>query len=107
MSFLSSGLRGAVTFSLAIHLDRSTEVGRTILSTTLLLICFTVWVLGAAADPILNGLDIRLVLTHLAEKHSQCEALIILCLHRSTFVPITCPFFISHSQLDRYDFIRL
>ncbi|KAK2886547.1 hypothetical protein Q8A73_020493 [Channa argus] len=54
-----AGLRGAVTFSLAIHLDRSTDGRRTILTTTLLLVCFTIWVLGAAADPILRSLDIR------------------------------------------------
>ncbi|KAK2859538.1 hypothetical protein Q5P01_004158 [Channa striata] len=54
-----AGLRGAVTFSLAIHLDRSKEARRTILTTTLLLVCFTIWVLGAAADPVLRSLDIR------------------------------------------------
>ncbi|CAJ1082023.1 sodium/hydrogen exchanger 9-like isoform X2 [Xyrichtys novacula] len=53
-----AGLRGAVAFSLAAR-DTSTEVRRTIFTTTLLLVCFTVWVLGAAADPMLRYLDIR------------------------------------------------
>ncbi|KAF0028036.1 hypothetical protein F2P81_019123 [Scophthalmus maximus] len=62
-SFLSaevaglSGFRGAVALSLAIR-DTSTEVRRTILTTTLLLVSFTVWVLGTAADPVLRCLDI-------------------------------------------------
>nr|XP_046227025.1 sodium/hydrogen exchanger 9-like isoform X2 [Scatophagus argus] len=53
-----SGLRGAVAFSLAAR-DTSTEVRRTILSTTLLLVGFTVWVLGTVADPMLRYLDVR------------------------------------------------
>ncbi|XP_007555645.1 sodium/hydrogen exchanger 9 [Poecilia formosa] len=53
-----AGLRGAVSFSLAVR-DTSTEARRTILTTTLLLIGFTVWVLGAAADPLLSHLDLR------------------------------------------------
>lgn len=62
MSSLLSGLRGAVAFSLAVR-DTSSEVRRTILTTTLLLVGFTIWVLGTAADPMLRCLDIRLVLT--------------------------------------------
>ncbi|XP_070842025.1 sodium/hydrogen exchanger 9-like [Chaetodon trifascialis] len=54
-----AGLRGPVAFSLAAR-DTSTEVRRTIFSTTLLLVCFTIWVLGTAADPVLRCLDIRL-----------------------------------------------
>ncbi|CAG5896018.1 unnamed protein product [Menidia menidia] len=53
-----AGMRGAVAFSLAVR-DSSTGARRTILSTTLLLICFTVWVLGAGADLLLRSLDIR------------------------------------------------
>uniref|UniRef100_A0A3B4YFK3 Sodium/hydrogen exchanger 9-like n=1 Tax=Seriola lalandi dorsalis TaxID=1841481 RepID=A0A3B4YFK3_SERLL len=48
-----AGLRGAVALSLAVR-DTSTEVGRTILTTSLLLVCFTIWVLGTAADPMLQ-----------------------------------------------------
>lgn len=53
-----AGLRGAVAFSLAAR-DTSTEARRAILTTTLLLVGFTIWVLGAAADPVLHCLDIR------------------------------------------------
>ncbi|XP_037613133.1 sodium/hydrogen exchanger 9-like isoform X1 [Sebastes umbrosus] len=53
-----AGFRGAVAFSLAIR-DTTTEVRRTILTTTLLLVGFTVWVLGTAAHPVLHRLNIR------------------------------------------------
>ncbi|XP_029314157.1 sodium/hydrogen exchanger 9-like isoform X2 [Cottoperca gobio] len=53
-----AGFRGAVAFSL-VRRDTSTEVGRTIFSTTLLLVGFTTWVLGTAADPMLRRLNIR------------------------------------------------
>ncbi|XP_030612879.1 sodium/hydrogen exchanger 9-like [Archocentrus centrarchus] len=53
-----AGLRGAVAFSLAVR-DTSTEVSRTIFTTTLLIVGFTIWVLGTAADPMLRCLDIR------------------------------------------------
>ncbi|XP_049913134.1 sodium/hydrogen exchanger 9-like [Epinephelus moara] len=53
-----AGFRGAVAFSLAVK-DTSTDVKRTILTTTLLLVGFTVWVLGTAADPTLRRLNIR------------------------------------------------
>ncbi|XP_031705811.1 sodium/hydrogen exchanger 9-like [Anarrhichthys ocellatus] len=52
-----AGFRGAVTFSLAIR-DTSTEVRSTIFTTTLLLVGFTIWVLGTAADPMLRHLNI-------------------------------------------------
>ncbi|MED6257011.1 Sodium/hydrogen exchanger 9, partial [Ataeniobius toweri] len=55
-----AGLRGAISFSLAIR-NTSTEAQRTILTTTLLLIGFTVWVLGATAGPLLGHLDLRSV----------------------------------------------
>lgn len=58
VSSLAAGLRGAIAFSLAVR-DTCTEVGRTIFTTTLLLVGFTIWVLGMAADPILHRLDIR------------------------------------------------
>ncbi|KAF6716766.1 Sodium/hydrogen exchanger 9 [Oryzias melastigma] len=54
-----AGLRGAVAFSLAVR-DTTTEAKQTILTTTLLLAGFTIWVLGAAADPLLHSLDIRM-----------------------------------------------
>uniref|UniRef100_A0A3Q3NLX6 Cation/H+ exchanger transmembrane domain-containing protein n=1 Tax=Labrus bergylta TaxID=56723 RepID=A0A3Q3NLX6_9LABR len=51
---------GAVAFSLTAR-DTSTERGRTIFTTTLLLVGFTVWVLGAASDPALRYLNIKSV----------------------------------------------
>uniref|UniRef100_A0A8P4KMS4 Solute carrier family 9 member A9 n=1 Tax=Dicentrarchus labrax TaxID=13489 RepID=A0A8P4KMS4_DICLA len=54
-----AGLRGAVALNLAAR-DTSTEVKRTILTTTLLLVGFTIWVLGTTADPMLRCLDIRM-----------------------------------------------
>uniref|UniRef100_A0A8P4K695 Sodium/hydrogen exchanger n=1 Tax=Dicentrarchus labrax TaxID=13489 RepID=A0A8P4K695_DICLA len=62
-----AGLRGAVALNLAAR-DTSTEVKRTILTTTLLLVGFTIWVLGTTADPMLRCLDIRLVLTPQEER---------------------------------------
>uniref|UniRef100_A0A3Q1GHP5 Solute carrier family 9 member A9 n=1 Tax=Acanthochromis polyacanthus TaxID=80966 RepID=A0A3Q1GHP5_9TELE len=62
-----AGLRGAVAFSLAAR-DTSTKVRRTILSTTLLLVGFTIWVLGSVSDPVLRRLDIRLALTPRASR---------------------------------------
>uniref|UniRef100_A0A3Q2FXK7 Solute carrier family 9 member A9 n=1 Tax=Cyprinodon variegatus TaxID=28743 RepID=A0A3Q2FXK7_CYPVA len=56
-----AGLRGAISFSLAVR-NTSTEAQRTILTTTLLLISFTVWVLGAAAGPLLEHMDLRSVI---------------------------------------------
>ncbi|XP_054478542.1 sodium/hydrogen exchanger 9-like [Anoplopoma fimbria] len=53
-----AGFRGAVAFSLAIR-DTSTEVRSTIFTTTLLLVAFTILVLGTAADPMLRLLNIR------------------------------------------------
>ncbi|XP_035270497.1 sodium/hydrogen exchanger 9-like isoform X2 [Anguilla anguilla] len=53
-----SGLRGAVAFALAVR-DTCTIARRTILSTTLLLVLFTVWVLGGGTCPMLAWLDIR------------------------------------------------
>ncbi|KAL4001120.1 multiple PDZ domain protein [Sarotherodon galilaeus] len=57
-----AGLRGAVAFRLAVKntaTDTDIEVSRTIFTTTLLMIGFTIWVLGTAADPMLRRLDIR------------------------------------------------
>uniref|UniRef100_A0A3B4FDD2 Cation/H+ exchanger transmembrane domain-containing protein n=1 Tax=Pundamilia nyererei TaxID=303518 RepID=A0A3B4FDD2_9CICH len=57
-----AGLRGAVAFRLAVKVTAK-EVSHTIFTTTLLMIVFTIWVLGTAADPMLRRLDIRLVQT--------------------------------------------
>ncbi|XP_034717907.1 sodium/hydrogen exchanger 9-like isoform X1 [Etheostoma cragini] len=54
-----AGFRGAVALSLAMR-DTSTEVRRTILTTTLLLVSVTIWLMGTAAHPMLCHLNIRL-----------------------------------------------
>ncbi|XP_042366590.1 sodium/hydrogen exchanger 9-like [Plectropomus leopardus] len=53
-----AGFRGVVAFSLAAR-DTSTDAKGTIFTTTLLVIGFTVWVLGTATDPTLRYLNIR------------------------------------------------
>ncbi|XP_076014039.1 sodium/hydrogen exchanger 9-like [Genypterus blacodes] len=53
-----AGLRGAVAFNLAAR-NTTTEARRAIFTTTLLLVAFTTWVLGAAADPLLRQLHMR------------------------------------------------
>ncbi|KAM4605933.1 sodium/hydrogen exchanger 9-like [Polymixia lowei] len=62
-----AGLRGAVAFALAVGLHRGesadarrADAKRTIFTTALLLVCSTVWLLGAAAGPALSLLGIRL-----------------------------------------------
>nr|XP_015216722.1 PREDICTED: sodium/hydrogen exchanger 9 [Lepisosteus oculatus] len=53
-----SGLRGAVAFALAIR-DTSTEARQIMLTTTLLIVFFTVWILGGGTYPMLTVLNIR------------------------------------------------
>uniref|UniRef100_A0A8C4NNX7 Sodium/hydrogen exchanger n=1 Tax=Eptatretus burgeri TaxID=7764 RepID=A0A8C4NNX7_EPTBU len=53
-----AGLRGAVAFALAIR-DTETEAQQAIFSTTLLLVFFTVWVMGGGTTPMLSWLHIR------------------------------------------------
>ncbi|MBN3326761.1 SL9A9 protein, partial [Atractosteus spatula] len=67
-----SGLRGAVAFALAIR-DTSTEARQIMLTTTLLIVFFTVWILGGGTYPMLTVLDIRGM--------SICMGLQLTCLH--------------------------
>ena len=53
-----SGLRGAIAFSLA--LGKETENGEVIFTTTLIIVLFTVLVMGGATVPLLDKLKIRL-----------------------------------------------
>uniref|UniRef100_A0A3Q3NLQ7 Cation/H+ exchanger transmembrane domain-containing protein n=1 Tax=Labrus bergylta TaxID=56723 RepID=A0A3Q3NLQ7_9LABR len=69
-SLLFCHFRGAVAFSLTAR-DTSTERGRTIFTTTLLLVGFTVWVLGAASDPALRYLNIKSVLDTFKEEKDK------------------------------------
>eukprot|EP00736_Rhodelphis_marinus_P014505 Rmarinus@m.1996 len=58
-----SGLRGAFSFSLAVHLEGSDTYGHTgvIITTTLVLILFTVVVLGGLTGPLLRHLGLTCV----------------------------------------------
>uniref|UniRef100_F7FHB5 Sodium/hydrogen exchanger n=1 Tax=Ornithorhynchus anatinus TaxID=9258 RepID=F7FHB5_ORNAN len=55
-----SGLRGAMAFALAIR-ETATYSHRMIFSTTLLVVFFTVWVVGGGTTPMLSWLNIRSV----------------------------------------------
>uniref|UniRef100_A0A8D2MLE3 Sodium/hydrogen exchanger n=1 Tax=Zonotrichia albicollis TaxID=44394 RepID=A0A8D2MLE3_ZONAL len=55
-----SGLRGAMAFALAIR-DTATYSHQMIFSTTLLIVFFTVWIVGGGTTPMLSWLNIRLV----------------------------------------------
>ena len=62
-----------MAFALAVQ-DTSTEARRTILSTTLLLVCITMLGLGPATSPMLRWLNIRSVNTS-ASGPDQTESL--------------------------------
>ncbi|XP_038613064.1 sodium/hydrogen exchanger 7-like [Tachyglossus aculeatus] len=53
-----SGLRGAMAFALAIR-ETATDSHRMMFSTTLLIVFFTVWVVGGGTTPMLSWLNIR------------------------------------------------
>ncbi|KAM8974910.1 sodium/hydrogen exchanger 7 [Pelodytes ibericus] len=53
-----SGLRGAMAFALAIR-DTATYSHQMMFSTTLLIVFFTVWVIGGGTTPMLSWLNIR------------------------------------------------
>ncbi|XP_053162795.1 sodium/hydrogen exchanger 7 isoform X2 [Hemicordylus capensis] len=53
-----SGLRGAMAFALAIR-DTATYSHRMMFSTTLLIVFFTVWIIGGGTTPMLSWLNIR------------------------------------------------
>nr|DBA33169.1 TPA: hypothetical protein GDO54_000895 [Pyxicephalus adspersus] len=53
-----SGLRGAMAFTLAIR-DTATYAHQMMFSTTLLIVFFTVWVIGGGTTPMLSWLNIR------------------------------------------------
>ncbi|NXK60038.1 SL9A9 protein, partial [Sylvietta virens] len=56
-----SGLRGAIAFALAIR-DTGSQPKQMMFSTALLMVFFTVWVLGGGTTPMLTWLQIRSVL---------------------------------------------
>uniref|UniRef100_A0A8D2L0U4 Sodium/hydrogen exchanger n=1 Tax=Varanus komodoensis TaxID=61221 RepID=A0A8D2L0U4_VARKO len=53
-----SGLRGAMAFALAIR-DTATYAHQMMFSTTLLIVFFTVWIVGGGTTPMLSWLNIR------------------------------------------------
>nr|XP_023411117.1 sodium/hydrogen exchanger 9 [Loxodonta africana] len=53
-----SGLRGAIAFALAIR-DTDSQPKQMVLTTTLLIVFFTVWVFGGGTTPMLTWLQIR------------------------------------------------
>uniref|UniRef100_A0A8C9LFD3 Sodium/hydrogen exchanger n=1 Tax=Pavo cristatus TaxID=9049 RepID=A0A8C9LFD3_PAVCR len=55
-----SGLRGAMAFALAIR-DTATYAHQMMFSTTLLIVFFTVWIVGGGTTPMLSWLNIRSV----------------------------------------------
>ncbi|XP_049560777.1 sodium/hydrogen exchanger 7 isoform X3 [Orcinus orca] len=53
-----SGLRGAMAFALAIR-DTASYARQTMFTTTLLIVFFTVWIIGGGTTPMLSWLNIR------------------------------------------------
>ncbi|KFV68940.1 Sodium/hydrogen exchanger 7, partial [Dryobates pubescens] len=62
-----SGLRGAMAFALAIR-DTATYSHQMMFSTTLLIVFFTVWIVGGGTTPMLSWLNIRLVCSCMLQK---------------------------------------
>lgn len=60
ISFFCIGLRGAMAFALAIR-DTATYSHQMMFSTTLLIVFFTVWIVGGGTTPMLSWLNIRSV----------------------------------------------
>lgn len=58
--FFHIGLRGAMAFALAIR-DTATYSHQMMFSTTLLIVFFTVWIVGGGTTPMLSWLNIRSV----------------------------------------------
>ena len=53
-SFLSSGLRGAVAFALVLHLQLDDEKRHVLVTSTLIIIMFTILFLGGSTLPLLK-----------------------------------------------------
>lgn len=59
-SLVPAGLRGAMAFALAIR-DTASYARQMMFTTTLLIVFFTVWVIGGGTTPMLSWLNIRSV----------------------------------------------
>lgn len=62
-----SGLRGAMAFALAIR-DTASYSRQMMFTTTLLIVFFTVWVIGGGTTPMLSWLNIRVGVEELSEE---------------------------------------
>lgn len=49
-----SGLRGAIAYALALHLEFSDEKRHVIVTTTLIIVLFTIFCLGGATMPVIK-----------------------------------------------------
>lgn len=57
-----SGLRGAIAYALSLHLEFGTETRRVLVTTTLIIVLFTILVLGGSTMPLLKCLKGILIL---------------------------------------------
>ena len=51
-----SGLRGAIAYALSLHLEFEMETRRVIVTTTLIIVLFTILILGGSTMPLLKCL---------------------------------------------------
>ena len=51
---LISGLRGAIAYALALHLEFSDEKRHVIVTTTLIIVLFTIFILGGSTMPLIK-----------------------------------------------------
>lgn len=49
-----SGLRGAIAYALSLHLEFSLETRRVLVTTTLIIVLFTILILGGSTMPLLK-----------------------------------------------------
>lgn len=66
MSFIMwfSGLRGAISYALSLHLDfKSAETRHVIITTTLIIVLFTTLVFGGSTMPLLKVMQVRNIIT--------------------------------------------
>uniref|UniRef100_A0A803THF0 Sodium/hydrogen exchanger n=1 Tax=Anolis carolinensis TaxID=28377 RepID=A0A803THF0_ANOCA len=67
-----SGLRGAMAFALAIR-DTATYAHQMMFSTTLLIVFFTVWIIGGGTTPMLSWLNIRYLSQIYTERRNRTK----------------------------------
>ena len=59
-----SGLRGAIAYALSLHLEFETETRRVLVTTTLIIVLFTILVLGGSTMPLLKFIKSMYFLLH-------------------------------------------